>query len=473
MRLAWILLVAVGCDGPSDGADAGAAEPSPAVAGEGEGEGERQPLPAEGGADEPIVVGDVANFLGHLNRLRCEWAIRCETQAVAALQEVQQVSCGRAVRADFDFEDLYNGGLVAGRLTYAQPAAQQCIRELAELAALAAEGKAECEGLWARHTALDVCPGALVGHQEHGGPCTLDEECGPGGSCFFEGACPGVCIIGDGGLSLNEPCRRTPQCIDGLRCLDGSCRLAKLDGEACSETSECGPNLHCAQRGDPAGTCTPVGKEGEVCWADLLQGKASSCVGDLVCSGARRDNAGHCRVGLDLGDPCSDESPCRVGLRCVEDFCKAAVGPADLCREHGQCPAGLGCFGFECKAAGLQGERCDRDRACDQGLCVNGKCAFLPLGVDCEARSEGFTLKVCPPGYYCGVAPPGGEGEGEGEAEGEGEGDEAGGGPPEPVTPTCIEGPGFGEACYDGPIGGMCKEVLRCHGGLCGRPCTP
>ena len=440
MRFAWVLLVVVACDDSSGSV----ARPAGGEAAEGDGEGEGE------AAAGPIVVAGPNDFLAKLHAIRCRWAVHCRVQATGGLLAVQADSCGKAVRLDFDFADRVAGGLAADRMEYDHSIAQDCIRKLAEIT--------DCVGLWERMDSPETCPGALTGTVDDGDECTLDLECGLRGRCQLEGACPGVCRSGEGGKGLDDECRLTPECVQGLSCLDGHCRLSRLVGEGCGATSECARGLHCAERGDPEGTCQKVGGDRDVCWGDIRAGAASSCEGELVCAGARFQAPGRCQLGVELEGACSAESPCVLGTVCIDDRCQPALLPGDLCREHAQCPAGLGCFGFKCVAVGVEDEPCDRKRPCDEGICKNGSCAFLPLGVPCLSWSRQGTLRVCPDGYYCGL--PVGEGEGEGEA-------------PEEVVPVCVEGPGFGEACVEGPTGGMCKEVLRCHGGFCGRPCVP
>lgn len=139
--------------------------------------------------------------------------------------------------------------------------------------------------------------------------------------------------------------------------------------------------------------------------------------------------------GAGVGDSCSDDQPCRPGLRCADAVCEPSrSSPLGApCTISAECEPGLQCVGATCASAGegVEGDPCLTDASCQAGLrcdvvglalqcipegdgdigaecatgkdcyaglsCVAGSCVFAPLGplaglswpgVDCEATSE-------------------------------------------------------------------------------------
>lgn len=118
---------------------------------------------------------------------------------------------------------------------------------------------------------------------------------------------------------VGDPCRTDAQCQGDLRltCAEGACAFAgdRTEGEACTVTNECGPNLYCRVE-DLAFKCSPAGIAmlGERCR------HTESCERGLVCSFDQGIDA-HCIASGsgEVGALCSHISDCLPGLNCQLD----------------------------------------------------------------------------------------------------------------------------------------------------------
>jgi hypothetical protein len=248
------------------------------------------------------------------------------------------------------------------------------------------------------------------------GGCLDDQECGPGFICC-------------GGYSINS-CRETECCGvgDAEHCAAGTvCSGTFLtciapcgnSNDACETTADCCDPLAVCQNALCVITCLAPGQtcttDGDCCAGTCCDGACANiecCPSaekpDASCPAGATCNDGFCEqlcVGAALGDACSGEVACCVGL-CCDGTCVDAV-----CCSDADCGADEVCSEGSCACSlTAEGETCEADEECCSGVCCGGTCQSVQCCMEDEdpnARcSEGAT---CVDGICDGGAEEGGE----------------------------------------------------------------
>ena len=127
-------------------------------------------------------------------------------------------------------------------------------------------------------------------------------------------------------------------CVDGLFCIDSTCRTLPEEGERCegqcAEGTWCDWNLQrCA--------ALPDG-EGQPC-------AAGECGGRLWCDTANVPE-GECRLRAPFGETCTGHRQCETGF-CPAGFCDELPLEGEACAQAGGCENGLVCDGEVCVTA--------------------------------------------------------------------------------------------------------------------------
>jgi len=143
---------------------------------------------------------------------------------------------------------------------------------------------------------------------------------------------------------LGEPgteCLAHQDCAEGTRCehpplaVFGTCVLAPLEGQQCSDVCSA-KDLYCGQdRGEPV--CVALRGEGESC-DELPCGEGLVCLdASSTIGGGGRSICG--KRGAD-GDPCSDDSQCDSFL-CVNGGCSGGASPREVFCSYYSPPTGF------------------------------------------------------------------------------------------------------------------------------------
>ncbi len=202
---------------------------------------------------------------------------------------------------------------------------------------------------------IEYCAaGSCAYHQQSGGKCVSDGECGFGLSCN-SGKCGSLPTVATGGV-----CDATHPCHSGEGCFNGTCQLLVGNGALCDAASGAVP---CA--------------DGLVCRLRVVDAGASA-----VCA-APSGAGGSCRTVTDESG-CSSDEVCTAGDggtaagpgTCQSPIANRAVGPGQLCDATHPCAAGLFCSTSSdtCTFLGGRGAACIGDASeCLPGLeCAAG-----------------------------------------------------------------------------------------------------
>ena len=211
----------------------------------------------------------------------------------------------------------------------------------------------QCEATLYCNTSEYACAERLA----TGGGCSRDRQCLDGDYCS-----PGhICAPP---VAAGEACVWDRGCVDGTYCKEEVCAIWPVVGETCDLTHGCGDGTWCdpaslvctAQVGldeecaataactsdyycrSVAGTCEPVGIEGDACPSGDV------CGPDLVCL-----TAGFCRDRIAAGEPCDPlSSLCVVGAVCDETARRCST--YDSGQSTGaSCVADVECASFDCE----------------------------------------------------------------------------------------------------------------------------
>lgn len=208
----------------------------------------------------------------------------------------------------------------------------------------------------------ELCVGGRCGDPAGAGEtCASDDECGTG----YE--CAGVCTAAAASCRVDSP-----SCGAGRDCRTGSRRvcLARVGlGERCDDDFACQDRLFCDFGVFPS-QCAPLPTLGEAC--------DRSCTDGAVCVFDRFGSGGLCVEHRRLGEDCSSgtwsgEPLCESGLTCNMGLCGGAPRLGEPCSDDGRCEIGLACEwdpfsgGQFCQPARPEGSPCDRG-GCDVGL---------------------------------------------------------------------------------------------------------
>jgi hypothetical protein len=125
---------------------------------------------------------------------------------------------------------------------------------------------------------------------------------------------PAKCVPG---AKLGEACSADwedpllPPCLEGIRCMEGTCAPAGQDGDPCTGLTDCAPPT----------TCTLLRHRCEV-----RSNTGGPCLDDFNC-GNFHDNCidGVCQPARELGEPCAAISDCHEELTCLSGVCSPYV----------------------------------------------------------------------------------------------------------------------------------------------------
>ncbi len=207
------------------------------------------------------------------------------------------------------------------------------------------------------------------------------------------------------GYALGAPCAFDDQCVTGRCSADpatetcGECVTIEALGQDCTGSLQgCSVSAVCK-----GGVCTSLRKvEGETCAMEPKGGDAGECDVELYCKhGVEVFSDGTCERRIPLGESCTDDGTCVVGVTCQQGVCElpAPDGCSDGCGHS---------------------HYCGDDRVCHPGT--------LALGEGCGLVDGHFIHNECGPGLVCGIH-------------------------------TCVPAFGPGEACRYW----QCAEELFCH----------
>ena len=262
-----------------------------------------------------------------------------------------------------------------------------CTRFLVPRVALGGDcydGFTECtEGVCRGSSCPRTCqPRALLDD-----PCTSDAECKTPLYCKRSPFMPatGKCAaFGTNGTA----CENDKECLEGLHCLNQTCRALPAPGTPCAE-GLCAETGYCDGVGD-AGICITRKSEGATCTEE-------QCASGLVCDPIR---AVCVRVQLSSGDLCSLAQVCPQGQVCVgasansAGTCLAPKMENEHCETSLDCESHLACLaadgGFTCQRRSMAGSSCRTSATCQAGAtCLNGSCVELPgPGQSCADTRE-------------------------------------------------------------------------------------
>lgn len=280
--------------------------------------------PSDGGVDATELEAFCAGTLG----LRAPRYAECCSEADAPQR--YRFDHGLLSGLGLECTESLGKSLAANRVTFVASAAQTCATNVStELAARSCPEVVRAptnEQPKTLFNEAEGCADVIVGRQSEGAPCARDYECQDGLTCV--GWTPdgdGVCKTppGDGELCGNgipdgsgffdiltwgfgshprcaagftcsptafqqgtckaqQPaggeCDAHEECLDGLRCQNGSC---STDGPGpaaapCERTSDCQGGLFC--KFADGGSCTPRGVAGDECTSDLSSECQGACV---------------------------------------------------------------------------------------------------------------------------------------------------------------------------------------------------
>jgi hypothetical protein len=213
-----------------------------------------------------------------------------------------------------------------------------------------------------------------LGGQCDQGRCQCDANNCPHGCCDDGPGNPGLCFVDDPRFCASTGGSLCVACPSGTSCCPGNQTCGLLNGQHCSEDSQCCTgncfDNVCADLVTRCGnqTCDPPAKGcggNQCCFAPFDLGCAHGCCGDgfkccngfccpvdhICCPNDSEDNAlGCCAPGSTCclngmccpsGVCCGEVSLCCPSGNCCGDTC--CVDPTDFCCGGGCCPEGASC----------------------------------------------------------------------------------------------------------------------------------
>lgn len=248
----------------------------------------------------------------------CDYYLRCERTATSTRAECIDVfleTCNSV------FEPQYAALANDGRMRLSRSGMEACEAHL---------GSVSCD-----EQVFDLDGGC---NQMWEGLAEANEPCAPGIGSFVCSAAT-ACVIDldfcgtcTPAVDVGADCSGPETCVEGARCVNGTCVERGLPGEACSEGAPCVVGATCE-----AGTC--VGPEivtvGDAC------DQARRCPYTSTCLD------GSCVRDALIGGDCTTTA-CASG-RCVDGTCRAFVPVGEACTAPDQCVSGV-CDGGRCAA---------------------------------------------------------------------------------------------------------------------------
>jgi hypothetical protein len=340
---------------------------------------------------------------GVLNESRCDFLARCGLIDPDA-QALER--CERYFEATWCGPTTWPAHVAAGTLKYEAARAEacaeafetqacgewetlpdSCTRFLLPRVALGGDcydGFTEClEGVCRGSSCPRTCqPRALLDD-----PCTNDGECRSPLYCKISPFMPTVGLCAAYGTN-GSACESEKQCLDGLHCLNQTCRVLPMPGSPCVDGL-------CAE----TGFCDGVADAG-VCVARKLEGASCSegeCLGSLVCDPVRSQCV---RIQLSSGELCTLVQKCPADEVCLGatdtsgGVCNAPNGEGERCDTQLDCESHLACQstdgGSACQRRLAADSRCSSGVVCQTGaVCLNSVCTELPLpGQSCSDTRE-------------------------------------------------------------------------------------
>ncbi|UJR87339.1 MULTISPECIES: hypothetical protein [Sandaracinus] len=206
-------------------------------------------------------------------------------------------------------------------------------------------------------------------------------------------------------LVLGEPCSGFYDCEPGASCVAGACVELGEEGALCTEDlcgllfTECN-----ATRGAPscaAGLVCMIGEhsdgrrcqrprpDGAACIRQPLELGIDDCADGLVCAAEDGAGRGRCVAPAAIGERCDPSIGCAPGARCVVDTCIAIVRASSACERDSACVAGSRCVDGRCVESRVIGDACDASTPYALGACIDGRCALIPFGQECDPLAWG------------------------------------------------------------------------------------
>ena len=217
---------------------------------------------------------------------------------------------------------------------------------------------------------LEVCSEPHV----EGEGCATADDCRDGLMCIVD-TCSGPRDVGGA-------CQAPEHCAEGLLCIGKECSQAHSVGQSCDAPEQCTTGL-CN-----AGVCAVKQDGGDECNATSLL-----CKDGFWCS------EGHCVESPGLGEECSENTGCAVGLRCIAkdegSVCmKTNANLGDDCGEFVRCNMRYACDAElqRCVRYSSEGAYCDQNTVC-KGYCDKNEC--LDVHGECQADED------CKKDTYC------------------------------------------------------------------------
>jgi len=328
-------------------------------------------------------VGNVLDSYGmqvehRIAEARCERLREPGCQGNLA-QERTQVDCVNALTNIARAHAIDRGDIVVDDVALTSCLANvQCLPD-----ALGAPGVAASDP-WV------ACLSAFRGTDAPGGPCYLDEECGPGLRCDRSPASPcGTCMTK---RTTGEACSRDAECAwltaDAVgMCISGICmtvsdaaRFATI-GERCglvnvgttsAASTTCATGLYCTNNGSAVLSCVEPGGLGAEC-IGVTCGPGLACQGRACRPVQSASLLGElCGSSPDGDTFISCEATTR--LTCVDSRCAARPALGEPCGGAAPaCASGI-CRAGVCGPPGDSGSACSDDRRCVSGACIDGAC---------------------------------------------------------------------------------------------------
>ena len=111
----------------------------------------------------------------------------------------------------------------------------------------------------------------------------------------------------------NTPCKGTPDCAQGFKCVNKFCQIVKLFKSCKSAVRDCGNMQTCSRK-----TCISSPNQ-STCKKTSNCGVSQLCNRDKFC------------VNIPVGSSCSSSSTCGLGEQCVHKQCVSKLAPPTPC----------------------------------------------------------------------------------------------------------------------------------------------
>lgn len=338
------------------------------------------PTSEDGGNTEPTpATGDIDELISAI----CQWQFRCcdvgEINYRLGPDRADEESC-----IDLFTYELHQSN--SQKNDFAGRPGLELLGTLAfnvdlERVEIDPEGVAECTAQWQEQD----CNQAYEPVAHCGGPVDYT-----GGACSLSNLFkPTLQEDDECTVALTETAAGNDiECLPGTTCLaagdpenpnnDSACVSRAVDGEPCTEDTDCDFNYYCG----PGGECAEKGSEGDPCSFD----------------------------DPELPAPGAEDAACKLGLSChpLDLVCVNNCSEGYTCYADSECPDGFSCAPLTvgddstsfhvCRELGSTGTaRCDDDVDCvENRYCGGGICS-----ADADENEECGADGQCPDGTYC------------------------------------------------------------------------